>query len=639
MWKVISLGRRKPSPREIRACDGCRSRKAKCSNSIQTQKKTRVTTQPCTRCQRSGRRCTYNFPVKDGDLPLESNPVRLQSNNFIDESQSVTFGPVIVPTPDATPTSFPPLAKPPESHDELQVPLDGVDTWTGDFWPVDDPTQEMNQDDRSLGLQNLLGIPSPSPNENAEDLLDITYPWIDSTPFEVPSTGETHRPVSLLTELLAAGEESCGEGALGKYIQNFLEHMYAAFPIVDKNDLVQRLANADVMDLDADFKILCFAIKMFTLVREYRMEPTRRLENMLVRHVEALEEERLMQGFADHPDIDTVVVSLFLFTAYNVLWKHNRAFLYLGEAIDLFDLVSRQIEEDQTLDKRRLRRLARLELVLFNTAAASYSIYGSRGTITRRKPILSPRIGILLLESPDPTEVHLDKLLLRLTHVHATSIAQNYPDPLLDISRLLQKARIPTDPSTADFAGVIQYPSERQPPSALSGILRQTADIHISHHWRALEKMALAVKSRNRDTVNMEEQRKLMQVLCDKGASALAWTGSVDKGTVRIIGLGKLASIALDIYDLAYGFRVGSVVAETCKTIIAGLLGTIVSLDYERAFADRLHNCIDNIMGNTSTPRFLECTSAVEPEGGILNEWPKEHLTPGAVDRDPCSLP
>jgi hypothetical protein len=572
--------------------------------------------------------------------------VRLQSNKFIDESQAVSFGPMIVPTPDATPTSFPPPATTPETFQEiapdgLHVPLDGVNTWTGDFWPVDDLTQEINQDDGSIGLLNLYGTLVSPPDENVEGLLDTTYPWIDGTSSEEPVTGEAHKSVSLLTELLAAGEESRGEGALGKDIQNFLEHMYVAFPIVDKDDLVQRLASVNVMDLDADFKILYFAIKMVTLVREYRMEPTRQLENILVKHIEAVEEARVVQGFADHPDIDTVAVSLFLFTAYNVLWKHNRAFLYLGEAIDLFDLVSRQLE-DKMLDKRRwLRRLARLELVLFNTQAASYSIYGSGGTINRRKPILSPRIEILLLDSPDPTEVHIDKLLLRLTHIHATSIARNYSDPLFDVSRLLQKAGVPADPSTADFACAIQYPSEgqrhRRHTHALSGILRQTADIHISHHWRALEKMAIVVKSRGRNkaTISMEEQRKLMQILCDKGASALAWTSSVDKGTVRIIGLGKLANIALDIYDLAYGFCVGPAAPETCKTVVAGLLGTIVSLDYERAFAEKLHNCIDNIAGHISTPQFLECTCAVEPEGSFLDEWPKEHLTQGTVDLDP----
>lgn len=151
-------------------------------------------------------------------------------------------------------------------------------------------------------------------------------------------------------------------------INEYFDTTYLIFPIVSYYDIASRLV------LQPDWRS---SQHLYTLLLALQLiNAAARCIHNLIREVET---SRLSHNFADPGTLDAVVCSICLFTAYNVLELHNRAFLYLEEALTLFDVTPPCEAEDE--------RRRRIERVLFNTEAASIAIYAARGRHRRaRRP-------------------------------------------------------------------------------------------------------------------------------------------------------------------------------------------------------------------------------------------------------------
>lgn len=394
-------------------------------------------------------------------------------------------------------------------------------------------------------------------------------------------------------------------------INKFFNELYPVYPLVNKADLYQRISSAEAGS-DRHLQMLLLAIPIINLGRSYRMSPGEACKNSLQAHITTLEQRRTEYDFAETPTLDTVVVSFLLFCVTNVLSKHHRAFLYLSEVRDLFDFVSQRMREQNPTDDD-LRRSARIELTIFIAEAATHSIYGAGGFYKRRRRSVTASIKTLQ-EKPagDMLEMHIDSLLLQLTVAHAGAINPAAQQSKEDLSSFTIHAT--------------NYPISNN--GCLTGIQKQAADVVITTHWRAIETLAMSIKSRQ----SPDSQRRLVQALCEKSSSALASSCALDEGFLRVVGIGKLALIAYNILNVVTR-ACGPSALDQCKNVLAGLCFTVVKTDYEGSFLMMLRDCI-NLVSGANDIRVPPGHLLLQAPGRIVGNIREQRDEPDEINTD-----
>ena len=253
--------------------------------------------------------------------------------------------------------------------------------------------------------------------------------------------------------------------------------------------------------------------------------------------IHQVETSRLCYDFSDPATLDAVVCSLCLFTAYNVLEQHNRAFLYLDEAISLFEAVPPLNNEEE-------QRRRRIEQVLFNTEAATLAIYASKSKHPRaRKPSTDleyPTLQYGLGYGVQFAQV-ATHLLKRLTQIHLNS-ELNDTESKTDMELLLKTT-------------LMQHRYSRL----------QAVDVLLTRQWQLSSKLA-------------ERKQKTSESIETLGIVAMSGISFLREGELRIVGLGKVIKLAQNI----------GILSPTKSCIIGGLTGAVMREDYERRFASEL---------------------------------------------------
>ncbi|KAH0844851.1 hypothetical protein FOPE_09208 [Fonsecaea pedrosoi] len=356
-------------------------------------------------------------------------------------------------------------------------------------------------------------------------------------------------PCMIQDVLLPEDELSRGDD-IWNAIDEFFDTLYVVFPILSYASLASRLIIEPAWRAIPEFRTLLLSIRAVNAAGQFRMAPsdTAHLSELITQ----VEKSRLEYDFADPPTLDSVVVSLFLFTGNNVLEKHNRAFLYLDEALSLLEVVGVADEEER-------HRKAQIEQVLFNTEAATMAIYANQG---RRRRARRPREVVDLplrashtlgaLDESDRVALHL---LRRLTEIHLAENAEAFDE--IDID------------SEADMATLFGAVFKRHRYSRI-----QAADVVVTRQWQLSTKLVANLK------MGIGISPRLQKSVEALGLAAMSWICLLGEGELRIVGLGKLSSLAQNIRVLAG--------RSQCQYILGGLAGAVIKEDHEKIFAPQL---------------------------------------------------
>jgi hypothetical protein len=344
------------------------------------------------------------------------------------------------------------------------------------------------------------------------------------------------------------------DSEIWRSVQQFFETMHVIFPVLSYTDLLTRFVLEPQWSALPDLRTLLLAVRMVTAAGEHRMTANN-AEN-LKDFIGQVERSRLCYDFAERPTLDEVIISLFLFTSYNVLEKHNRAFLYLDEALSLMETV-------QIVGAGEEVRRMHIEQVLYNTEAASSAIYAGKGRRCRaKKPSVNlerSSIKPSIIETSEQSERVALHLLDRLTEIH---VAED-EEALRIISAALE-----TDMNTLFGAafGMHRY------------CRIQAADVAVSRQWQLSSKLVSSLRQQT-------SAEKLRQSTIESlGTAALAWVCLLKEGEPRIVGLGKLSGLAKNIVTLTGG--------KFPSYPVAGLVSAIIREDHERKFAPELADVV-----------------------------------------------
>ncbi|TAQ88675.1 hypothetical protein B7494_g3010 [Chlorociboria aeruginascens] len=353
-------------------------------------------------------------------------------------------------------------------------------------------------------------------------------------------------------------------------IEEFFDTTYVIFPILSYFDVASRLIIEPDWASVPDLRTLLLAIRLLNTAAQYRMDLQDK-DNLcdLTRQVEA---SRLWHDFADPATLDAVFCSLCLFVSYNVLEKHPRSFLYLDEAVGLFEAVV-------PLGKDEEQRRLRTEQVLYNTESATHAAYATTDRQRRaRKPSMdsndNPAVqhGLGRDMEFDKVAIHL---LRRLTQIHLAEDAGG-----------LEQIGVESDIDMAKLFGAILDHNR------YSRI--QAADVIITRQWQLSSKLVAICSGRS--AIERLSQSSAEHL----GIVAMSWICLLKEGELRIVGLAKLAGLALNICALAD--------LTKCLDIVRGLTGALMREDHERRFALPLANIFTAMA--SSVPPFIG------PKGG-----------------------
>ena len=361
-------------------------------------------------------------------------------------------------------------------------------------------------------------------------------------------------------------------------ILEFFDTLYMIFPILSFETITSRLMAQPNWTEVPDLRTLLLAIRLLNAAGRYRMEAINKPD--LCELIRQVETSRLEYDFAEVVTMDDVVCSLCLFTAHNVLEKHNRAFLYLDEAISLFEMVSPDAEE-----QRRLR----IEQVLYNTEAATHTIYAPRQRRRRaRAPSVShEQLSLELSEMQEPNRIAIH-LLNCLTQINLDKA----PDGLEEGSKIGE-----VDVEALFETGLKQHRYSRI----------QAADVVVTRQWRLSSRLA-ECKVGGRPTGYLSQQ-----AIERLGVQVMSWICLLKDGELRIVGLGKLAGLIQNICVLAG--------QASCRYVLAGLSSAIMREDYDKTYTPSL------------TQMIMSMTSSVPQLMGSLP--PLDHEANEPLDFDP----
>ncbi|KIX95659.1 uncharacterized protein Z520_08779 [Fonsecaea multimorphosa CBS 102226] len=384
----------------------------------------------------------------------------------------------------------------------------------------------------------------------------------------------------LLSDGMLQGDELSRGDEIWSALDEFFDTMYVVFPVLSYTSLASRLIIEPAWRAIPEFRTLLLSVQTVNAASQFRMAPgdKARLSTL----ISQVERSRLDYNFADPATLDSVVISLFLFTAYNVLETHNRAFLYLDEALSLLELV-------EPVDEEERQRKIQVEQVLFNTEAATLAIYADKrrrrrarrpGKIADVPPMASHTFGAI--DEPDRVAKHL---LRRLTEIHLAENAEAFEE--IDLE------------SEADMATLFGAVFKRHRYSRI-----QAADVVVTRQWQLSTKLVANLRKGLGITPRFQKSVEFL------GLAAMSWICLLGEGELRIVGLGKLSSLAQNIYNLA---RRGQ-----CQYILGGLAGAVIKEDHEKIFAPQLAEVV------------MPLVSTVPPPISVRSHYEYQSLTPQA---------
>jgi hypothetical protein len=373
-------------------------------------------------------------------------------------------------------------------------------------------------------------------------------------------------------------------------VSEFFAQSWVTYPVLHWETVIEKIQN-EVYLSDPEFCILLVSIRMLNEACKLRVSPDYGSSTLsvLTKDVEDMRRSSDDYDFANTSSIDTVVVSLFLFTAYSVCDKHNRAFCYLTEAIGLMDMIMEPSAPTEII------RFQRLEHVLFVTESASVSIYGSgrkRKLARRPSAITTPEHTLMWYNDGNSAEernwirdaerMKADeeavKLLLLMTQLHLAN-------------EITEVANVSVDNMmTANIAQSFHNPSHHQPLP----LSTQTADVAITRQWKLASQWWRVLSMGNHLPSSTDSLQVTIQIL---GMSTLQWSKTLEPGQLRIVGLGKVVALADNILNIST--KLGNI--ESCTNILGDLIHTVLAIDYERYFAPQL-SIIELCMAHVPRP-------------------------------------
>lgn len=402
--------------------------------------------------------------------------------------------------------------------------------------PLSWPPFEIGKQDT---LGSILSYPSPS-----------FSPSVENSIRKEPLLTSFGSPCENTQELGPLEEGPCirEEANVWDIIDEFFNTMYLIFPVVDYLELSSRLILQTDWQAVPDLCTLVLSLRLLNSAGRYRQ--TGSDGETLWQHIRAVESSRLMYDFADPPTLDSVVASLFLFTAYNVLGRHGRAFLYLNEAQSLADAcaLSGDSEEEE-------QRQFAIEEVLFNTQAATFALYGGKQgeSVGRRENrrwwSIQKRQTANQLCDPNK-EVGLSTVAAQLRRQMTSIYLSKDVEDIQKIDIELNSV-IGTDMKQHQHARI------------------QCADVMVTRQWQLSRRLTALQRGGNAATSHPS-------ALTSMGVAVMSWICMLGPGELRIVGLGKLTELALFIARLpgAAGHR----------DVLRGLMGAVMREDYERSF-------------------------------------------------------
>ncbi|KAK5050952.1 hypothetical protein LTR84_003511 [Exophiala bonariae] len=347
-------------------------------------------------------------------------------------------------------------------------------------------------------------------------------------------------------------------------LHEFFDTGYIIFPVVSYADVAIRLLDTPDWPAVPDLRTLLLAIRLMIACGKYRMDS--RDETLLYQLIREVEISRLEYDFADPASLDAVACSLFLFTAYNILEKHGRAFLYLDEAATLLEKTTPSTEAEK-------RRKLQVQQVMFNTEVATIEIYGTSTTQRRtREPSLTEDI-VSVSQLEDGIDVSSTKLaahlLKQLTKINLAKDAD-----------ALQKLN---NESHEDIEILLGSALQQHRYSRI-----QAADVILTRQWQLSSRFVLG------DSGISSLARPSWSTVEHLGHVAMSWVCLLQEGELRVVGLGKLAGLIRNIAALG-DLRKG-------RTIIGGLAGAVSREDHDKKYAPTLARILIPMMSSlTST--------------------------------------
>ncbi|KAL6242540.1 hypothetical protein RBB50_010680 [Rhinocladiella similis] len=341
-------------------------------------------------------------------------------------------------------------------------------------------------------------------------------------------------------------------------IQEYFDRGWFIFPLLSYEYVQSQLDTQPISKTSPEFRCLLLAIRLANATVEYRM--TSENGTTLLDLIQRVETSRDDYDFAEPPTLDDVVVSTFLFVAFNILEKHVRAFLYLDEAISL-------LEEVKPVSEAELLRKQLIQQVLYNTEAASVAIYahGSRRRRAKRPAKLLDKLPTTSSGSGFITQFDSLALLLlnRLSEIHLATDAEELQTTSNNLEGDLRTL----------FGVSLQHHQFCR---------IQAADVAVTHQWRLSQGIATC------SAEGLSASRPSLQEIEKLGITAMAWVCSLKEGELRIVGLGKLSGLARAIHATAGN--------NSCDYIIAGLVGAVMKEDHDQQFTPDLAEVITSRM-------------------------------------------
>jgi hypothetical protein len=297
----------------------------------------------------------------------------------------------------------------------------------------------------------------------------------------------------------------------------------------------------------------------------------------LVATIQRVEKSRLGYKFAEPATLDDVVVSLFLFVAYNVLERHPRAYLYLDEAFSLLEIV-----DTAEVSQRRL-----IEQVLVNTEKATAAIYARPGRNRRGMVPTNPLEVMPVSSSFDGKMSEHEELALTLLNKLTTIYAAS------DLAMLAEDSSL-----SSALNALRNMPSQQRQYCRI-----QAADAALSQQWQLFTKLVTNLGSRALSAgIATEKAEKL-------GVAAMSWICSLAGGELRIVGLGKIAGMLQAIRVVSND--------NGCDAVVNGLVGALMREDHEKMFAPAVARVVTASMAPSSALRGA-CLGLRLPEPAII---------------------
>lgn len=381
---------------------------------------------------------------------------------------------------------------------------------------------------------------------------------IEDSALQCPTPPRDTRSCATQTEHGSRPDMECYQD-IWTCIHEFFETIYIIFPIISYVEIVSRLIVDPDWATSPDLRTMYYTLRLSITTAKCRTTMSSQYRAEAWDLVQQVEASRLTYNFSDPPTLDAVVVSLCLFATYNVLGDDDRSLLYLCEASVLLEAFS----PTSTSERERKRRI---EMIVFNAESASFEIYAMKGFVpTARRP--PERKNTYRAEEELGKDAESEELALCfLQHLTRIYLAENVDD-LNAIDPMFENASKPSfgpeNPLHHRYASI------------------QAADAAVTHQWLLSYRM-VTDRSLNHGLESLAKPD-----IGSLGVAAMAWAAILAAGDLRIVGLGKMAGLALNMWALGG--------LETSRDVIHGLTNAVVEQDFDGAYAIALANLIEEI--------------------------------------------